>query len=343
MWLSDGVTSIPRMETKLTEATLRNGRRVDLLCIQPPAPDWRDRITPFLAHKGHPWTWHIESNLDGHNDELEQRFFVAVIGEQIVSEMMVVEKHGLAILGHVFTDPDWREQGATTALMGVMRDDFLARDGVAMHLFTGFESPAFGIYARFGFEPTQPGSGLMKWIIDPQRFDAFFAPEHAATADDVRIEATCWTHWPLVHKLMLRQEGDWLRSAALSLTGIANAEDGFVKLMSRQHAGPPTAGAVLVNRAGMTVGLTTLMSYQALPSRMLQFDVYVHPTAYHHLPVLIRAIDLPPGRPVMTQIDSASSERHRALLDAGYQDAGRIRSALPAAGRDLDLLILQRA
>jgi len=326
------------METKLSETTLRNGQPVDLLCVRPPTGKWRDRIAPFLLHKGEPWNWHLKHNLDGHNDDLEQRFYIAVIGEDIISEMMVVEKHGLAILAHVFTQPKWRAQGATSALMRVMGDDFAARDGVAMHLRTGFESPAYRIYARFGFEPMTPGSGFMKWVRHAERFNAFFAP---ADPSDVRVERTCWTHWPLVHKLMLRDEGDWLRSAGFRLTGPCNAEDEFVFLMAQLHAGAPHASAVLVNKPGAVVGLATLQPYKPLPSRMLQFDVHVHPSAIDHLGPLINAVERPPDYPVIAQIDANSPERHQALLAAGFHDAGRIQTALSANGNDLDLLLLQ--
>ncbi len=327
------------METKLTETTLRNGQRAEVLCIRPPAGEWTDRIAPFLTHKGEPWNWHIRTNLEGNNDELEQRFFIEAIGDKVVSHLMVVEKHGLAILGHVFTDPDWREQGATTALMKAMTEDFLARDGVAMHLETGFDSQAFRIYGRYGFEPMKPGSGRMAWIPQPARFESMFG---AAQAQEVRVERTCWTHWPLVQKLMIRDEGDWLRSAALSMAGWSNAEDAFVRLMSQLRDGPPLASAVLVNRTGMTVGLATLLPFKAVPGPMLQLDVYVHPTVCDHLPALIGAIELPPDRPVVCQIDSASPQRHQALRDAGLTDVGRLREAFTADGERLDLLIMQR-
>lgn len=329
------------METKVRDVELRNGQRAEALCIQPPAPEWRDRITPFLAHKGEPFVWHIEANLDGRNDELEQRFFIAVVGEQIISEMMVVERHGLAILAHVYTDPAWRNQGATSSLMEVMTEDFAARDGVAMHLYTGFESQAYRIYHRYGFEPIVPGWGMMAWLRHPQRFESFFAPEQTDGADAVRVEQTCWTHWPLIQKLMLREEGDWLRNANLRLTGIANAEDEFVRLMSHLHAGPPTAGKVLVNKAGMTVGLATLQRYTALPSRMLQLDVYVHPTAIDYIGMLIEAIDWPAAQPILVELDSNSTERRRALKDAGFDEVGRVKSGLSHGGEDMDLVLLE--
>jgi len=325
------------METRLSETTLRDGRRAELLCIQPPAERWRERIAAFLSHKGEPWNWHIATHLDGRNDRLEQRFFIAVDGERILGHLMVVEKHGVAILGHVFTDPAWRNQGVTTALMRAMTEDFAARDGIAMHLYTGFESQAFRIYNRFGFTPIRAGSGLMKWVRRPDRFDAMFDP------GPVRVEPVCWTHWPLVHKLMLRDEGDWLRSSALTLVGSCSAENAFVDLMSRLRAGPPQAGAVLVNQAGMTVGLATLLPYRSLPGRLMEFDVYVHPSTSDHIDLLVGSIELPVDRPVLAQIDSESPQRHRALLDAGFREVARLRRALTADGRDLDLAVLQIA
>ncbi|MBN1344911.1 MAG: GNAT family N-acetyltransferase [Phycisphaerae bacterium] len=326
------------MDTKLAEAKLKNGQTVDVRCVQPPAGEWTDRIAPFLAHKGEPWNWHIRTNLEGHCDELDQRFYIAAIGQEIVSHLMLVEKHGLAILGHVFTDAQWRQQGATSLLMKAMTEEFAARDGVAMHLFTGFESPAFRIYRRFGFEPMSPGSGRMKWVRSPERFEACFAPGDPRA---LRVEKACWTHWPLIHKLMLRQEGDWLRNEPLSLTGSADAENAFVHLMSRLREGVPNAAAVLVNNAGMTVGLATLLPWKALPSRMMIFDVYVHPTAEDALGTLIGAIDLPSDRPVLSRIDAESTLRRQALRDAGFDEVGRIKEALDFDGTDTDLILMQ--
>lgn len=326
------------METYLGDITLRDGRTARALCIQCPAPEWRDRIAPFLKHKGEPWNWHIETHLDGHIDGMDLRFYIALVGEDIISEMMVVERLGLAVLGHVFTRPDCREQGATTGLMKLMTDDFAARDGVAMHLYTNFESQAYRIYGRFGFEPVKRGWGMMKWVRHADRYEAFFSP---AAAEKVRFERTCWTHWALIHKLMVREEGDWLRNANLGLIGPNNAEDAFVHLMSRLRVGAPYDSAVLVNSVGMTVGLATLQAYQRFPSRMLQLDVYVHPTATSHLPMLIEAIDFPDDRHVLVEIDSESVDRRRAIKDAGFDEVGRVKSALSCEGDDMDLVLLE--
>jgi GNAT superfamily N-acetyltransferase len=315
---------------------LRNGQRVDVLCIQPPAGAWRDRIAAFLVHKGPPWTWHIRANLEGRNDQLEQRFFIAVTGETIVGHLMVVEKHGVAILAHVFTDPVWRNQGVTSALMRAMMEDFVRRDGVAMHLHTDVGSQAYHLYARFGFDPIRPGSDMMKWVLQPERFDAMF------DLSPVHVESACWTHWPLVHKLMIREEGDWLRSGALALAGPCNAEDAYVELMYRLRAGPPPAGAVLVNRSGMTVGLASLLSWKTQPSRLMELDVYVHPSAADHLDEMVKAIPLPDDRPIITHVDSESDKRLRAFIGAGFRQAGRIGRALSADGRELDWVLLER-
>ncbi len=326
------------MESTLGDITLRDGSTARALCIPCPAPEWRDRIASFLKHKGEPWNWHIATHLDGHIDGMDLRFYIALVGEEIISEMMLVERLGLAILGHVFTCPERREQGATTGLMQLMIDDFADRDGIAMHLYTGFESPAYRIYSRFGFEPVRPGWGMMRWVRHPDRYEAFFSPD---ASEDVRVERTCWTHWALIHKLMVREEGDWLRNANLGLIGPNNAEDAFVHLMSRLRAGKPYDSAVLVNPAGMTVGLATLQPYQRFPSRMLQLDVYAHPTAIKHVSMLIEAIDLPADQPVLVEIDSESVDRRRALKDAGFDEVGRVKAALSSEGDDLDLVLLQ--
>jgi GNAT superfamily N-acetyltransferase len=324
------------METRLSEAVLRNAQRVDILCIEPPAGAWRDRIAPFLAHKGQPWNWQIEGHLDGRNDDLEQRFYVAAIEGKVVSQMMLVEKHRVAMLGHVFTAPAWRNQGATSALMKVMTEDFASRDGIAMYLHSAIGSQSYRIYSRFGFVPMYPGSDVLCWIRQPARFDALFDPS------PVHVERVSWTHWPLVHKLMARREGDLLRNASLGLVGQCTAEDGFVMLMSQLRSGPPLAGAVLINQSGMAVGFATLLTWRQLPSRLIQLDVYAHPGAIDDLGLLIEAIELPGDRPVVAQIDSESAERREALEAAGFREVWRASRALVAGDRELDMILLER-
>ncbi len=325
------------MHQELQHVTLRDGQSVRLLCVRPPTADWAPRIATFLVHKGEPWNWHIRANLDGHNDQLEQRFFIALCDDRIVSHLMVVEKHRVAILAHVYTDPNWRGKGISTALMKAMTDDFRTRGGVAMHLHTTYGSQAFKIYRRFGFEPISPEAELMAWILQHREFEAMFAP------GPLRTERVCWTHWPLVQKLMLRPEGDWLRSGALGFGGVCNAEDGFVELMFRLSTGAPLAGTVLVNPAGMVVGLTSLLPWKkTLPTPALEFDAYVHPSAADHLDEFIRSIELPNDRPILCHVDSASSRRLEALRQIGFGEIARIERAAGLGNDSPDLLILER-
>ncbi len=324
------------METKIAEATLRDGRRVDILCIRPPAPDWRPRIAAFLAHKGQPWLWHVEINLDGQNDRLEQRFYVAVDGDTIISHMMVVERLGVAVLGHVFTHPAWRNQGTTSRMMQAMTQDFASRDGIVMFLHTTVGSQAYRIYARFGFEPVAPASDVMMWLRHPRRLAEMF------DSSPVHVEPACWSHWPLVFSLVAQPDGDLLRNASLGLVGQCSAEDGFVMLMSQLRSGPPQSGRVLVNQTGMVMGLATLLNWRQPPSRLTQFDLYVHPGAEAGLDMLARSIELPDDRAIVACVDSDSFARRRVLTNLGFREAWCAKRVLTANDRDVDMILLER-
>ena len=324
------------METPLGASKLRDGRPVDLLCVRPPAGCWRDRIAPFLAHKGQPWNWQVEKHLDAPADKLESRFYIALCGGTLFSHIMTAEHAGVGLLGHVYTDPAWRGLRAASILMKVVCDDFANRGGIVMNLGTEYDTSPWRIYQRFGFQGLRPPSGLMRWVVQPEAYERLFAPGQA------RVRPVAWQDWPLIQTLLQRPEGDWLRSRTLRTCGsVCDAEASFLELLSRVDRGEASA-SVLASDSGAAVGVVSVAPFYEVPSDALQADLYVHPHFAEHTAALLAAAELPQDRPVVCYIDSGSVSRQRALSEAGFELASRLEGFCKTDRASLDLLVLKR-
>ncbi|HUW81245.1 MAG TPA: GNAT family N-acetyltransferase [Phycisphaerae bacterium] len=324
------------METPLGTSVLRDRRPVDLLCLQPPAGRWRDRIAPFLAHKGQPWNWQIEKHLDAPADKLESRFYVALCGGTLISHIMTAEHAGVGLLGHVYTDPAWRGQRAASILMKVVCDDFADRGGIVMNLGTEYDTSPWRIYQRFGFQGLRPPSGLMRWVVQPEAYERLFAPAQA------HFRPVAWQDWPLLQTLLQRPEGDWLRNRTLRAYGsVCDAEASFLEFMSWVDRGEASA-RVLANDSGAAVGLVSVAPFHEVPSDALQLSLYVHPHFAERTAALLAAAELPQDRPMVCYIDSGSPGRERALIEVGFGLACRLEGFCRTHQASLDLLVFRR-
>lgn len=306
-----------------------------MLCVEPPTGEWKDRIAPFLSHKGQPWNWQIERHLEAPADEMEARFYVALCDEVLISHIMTAEFAGIATLSHVFTNPERRGLGAASILMGALCDDFRRRGGVVMHLGTRYEGNAWRIYQRFGFEGVRPPKGLMRWVANQQRYEQLYAAGQAG------VRAVQWQDWPLLHALLLEGRGDWLRSRTLRAYGVASVEGSFLELMQKVSADQAGAWALAVP-GGATVGLASLAPFADVPSEALQLDVYVHPNFERQLDELLSAVELPNGRSIISYLDGASVERQRVLEQAGFGVTCKLKGFCQDENTKCDLVILVR-
>ncbi|MGV3719731.1 MAG: GNAT family N-acetyltransferase, partial [Actinomycetota bacterium] len=202
------------MYIKLDEETLHSGERMEIGVVVGPDSDWLPRLTPFLGHKPDPYRDHIRRALEGPLDQLDTRFYVGVVDGRLISQIMVVGDRCVGIVGHVFTLPDERRQGACRAIMARQMDDARKLGYRALGLGTGFETPPYWIYHSFGFRGVAPGNGCMRWFASPEAERELYAPGETHTRDGR------WSDWGHVHLLSLRpfQPGEELpRSLTLDI------------------------------------------------------------------------------------------------------------------------------
>src|SRR5579862_5054477 len=242
------------MRDEIAIETLKSGERLRIERVTAPDPDRQGQIMPFLAHKPSAYFWHIEQSFAGRCDGLETRYYIGLIGEEMVGNIMTVETAGVGILGHVHTRQDQRRKGICQSIMRCQMEDFRARDGRVLLLGTGYESPPYRIYESFGFRDWQVGHpGHMRYDnpAEPDFESRFFAPA------SVTAQPAGWRHWPLVALLAAIPATATLRSLTLGVWGVALLEGGYCRFLHRYVSHPRARAAVLESEKGAVTAFAT--------------------------------------------------------------------------------------
>jgi len=324
------------MDRKLSDAKLRDGTPVEVRLVMPPEPAWAEKVDRFLSHKGMPWQIHWRAAFAGQCDDLQTRFYLLVVDGRPISNIMMVENMGIGILGHVYTDPAWRQKGAATILMRTVCDDFASRSGIALYLYTEYASMPWRLYEKFGFRGIVPQQGYMQWVRQEDALKALLYGE------GLQVRAVAWRDWPCLECLFLQGQGDWLKNFALKRFGTCDMEHAFLVLQSKKDKDARVAAAVLTNASGMTVGLATIMPIEAWPSRYLLCDVYAHPAAEAGLEGLLEEVLSRTDSPMLSILDAPSKARQAALSGQKFETVASLPSALTVNGDDRNMLIMVR-
>ncbi|MGD8238366.1 MAG: hypothetical protein PVH68_07440, partial [Armatimonadota bacterium] len=108
------------MHERLDVVTLKSGEGMEVVRVTAPDARFRDRVLPFLGHKGEPWEWPLRLALDADPAvaDLSTHFYLGLVGDTVVGNITHVEKleRPVGILQHVFTPPEQRRKGICTAL-----------------------------------------------------------------------------------------------------------------------------------------------------------------------------------------------------------------------------------
>jgi len=103
------------MGEQLDVVTLKSGERMQIVRVAAPDEQFKDRILPFLGHKGEPWERPLRLALDGDPAiaDLSTHFYLGLLGETVVGNITHVEKleQPVGMLQHVYTPPEHRRKG----------------------------------------------------------------------------------------------------------------------------------------------------------------------------------------------------------------------------------------
>jgi hypothetical protein len=312
---------------------LRSGETVEAGVVRGPDLAWSQRVQKLLWHKGDPWNWQnaqvLESDLG-----LDVNFYLLHRDGDPFANIMTIELAGVGHFGHVWTQPADRQQGASSSLMRLQMQDFVARDGKALFLGTGYGSSAYRIYASHGFASIEPENGYMSYYSQSQSdFEAsYFA------AGELEIQPLTWRHWPASAALFLGNFAGLVRCAPLQLIGRASTEEAFLPALidaaRRQNESQPPAVLALVNPATTAVvGLAGWSWHPLWPDTCL-VDCYCHPQHWEQAGRLLAALQLPSESSgvirTLVYIDNGNDAKAELFAQAGFKPIATLPQWLAA-------------
>ena len=324
------------MYKKLGNTVLKTGENMEIGVITAPDEHHAEEVKQFLGHKGGNWEWHIERCVTESLDELETRFYVGKLDGDIIINIMTVEHDGIGILGHVFTVPDQRRKGACKGTMAYQMEDFRNRNGRALYLGTGYDGHPYHIYHSFGFESVIPESGFMKYHVNTDFEERYFAP---APAEPKSIE---WHDWPKLTALSGIVGWDTLRSLKWGVYGPTNFEGGFLSFKHALETEDAYDDAkLLVTRSGAIVGWATVSRDARWQPATAVLDLFFHPNFADAIPVLLSTLKYPELK-VQCYVDSTAEKKAAVLEAAGFDCEGRFKNQFAYNGQHYDVLVFGR-
>jgi len=329
------------MYGKLQDATLKSGERVELgVLLGPDQSELAQQVRTLLGHKGRIWIWQIEQSLGKQFKDAQSRFYIAVRNGQPLANVMTVEAFGIGIFGHVYTRPEERRKGLSDKLIGCLMGDFRTRGGKALYLGTGFDSPAYRIYARHGFKSIEPQSGDMTWFAQTQ--EAFEKQVFATSA--TRHEALSFEHWPTLPALAMMRHPARVRVATMGILGPVSSEGLSLPVLMAMNQDADNkkweggrAQVAVSDKSGAPAAIACLMPEPHFPMQVDVLDVFCALGFEGELQPLVERLRLATERTVICYADSFWPAKQEALRALRFNKAALLPRYLRAHEQTQDV------
>jgi GNAT superfamily N-acetyltransferase len=331
------------MYQSLGQVALKSGERVEAGVIDCPDAEWASRIEALLGHKGESWRWQNRS-CARENLSIDARYYLLHRDGEPFANMLTATHRGVGHFGHVFTIPEERRKGAAHQLMGLLMEDFRQRDGLALFLGTRFDSPAYHIYRRHGFEGFAPGSGQMEYYADGDAEG--FRQEYFAASGQAQTGPPQWRHWPASGTLFTATFPGVVRCPSLGLTGRASTEGPFVAVLrraARSLEDKVSSYTVISERAetGAVVAVARCSAHPLWSSKLL-VDLYGHPDAEQEMVACVSALESVTDAPCVSYSDG-NQAREAALTAVGFKSGPNLPEWIPDfSGDAVDVTVWHR-
>lgn len=322
------------MYQPLGDVKLKTGETVEIALVTAPSDEYAERLHDLLGHKGEEWVWQVDQAFEGKTDELENRFYVARRGDDLISNTCTFENAGVGILGHVWTPPAERRKGLASTILEKVMDDFRSRGGGLMLLSTRYDSPPWHMYRKLGFVAYHERSGCMRYGTDDDFEAKYFA------AGPTRIVEPSWGAWPKVNALIAQPE-EFVKSIAYGKFGKTFAEDSWICLMRDLAAGKPICAKLLESRTtGAAVGYAWVLPDERFPGVFL-LDLYCQVNHTADYGRLLEAVRWPEAK-VQCYVEAGLDEKVFALEAAGFEREVTLRGQLAKRDMFADVLVTSR-
>ena len=334
------------MYRKLGDVTLKNGEDAELgvLC-GPDNSALAQRLLSLLGHKGRSWQWQIEQSLSRENTGAEGRFYILLKYGHPFANIMTVERAGIGIFGHVYTEPAERRKGASEIIHNALFEDFKQRGGRALYLGTDFDSAPYRLYLKHGFKGTEPGSGYMYWFArDKAAFEReLFVPS------ETDLEPLAFSHWPTLPALSMITHPARIRIMGMNIIGPRSTEGGSLNYLAALDPGASEQlekrdlsmnAVVAVSRAsGVPVAIAAVRADEYFWEQTDLLDMFCAPGFEAELPPLVAALQTAPGRSTICYSDEFWSQKSDVLRACGFSPAATLKRHAQSAGQVFDVTL----
>ncbi|MCY3022888.1 MAG: GNAT family N-acetyltransferase [Planctomycetota bacterium] len=330
----------------LDSVTLRNGEPAQLgVVLGPDSSDRARHLRELLAHKGPIWQWQIEQSLTKEQAGAESRFYILSKAGRPFANVMVVERRGIGIFGHVYTRPEERRNGAADIIIGCLADDFRQRGGRALYLGTGFDSPAYRLYAKHGFRSVEPESGHMAWFAGGR--ETFERDAFAPAA--VRHEPLAFHHWPLLPALAMMAHPARVRIATMDAVNSASTEGGALPVLmamngeaehGKEHGA--RAHVAVSEGSGVPVAIACAMPEHYFWEQVDVVDLFCAPEFEAELRPLLATLELGLERAAICYADLFWPAKQDVLRACGFERAVLLKRHLRSHGKVHDVELWTR-
>lgn len=332
------------MYKKIKDVVLKTGESVELAMITGPDLEWGPRIEHLLGHKGEPWNWQIHQCLSRPDLGLETYCHILSKAGRPIANICTFEAHGVGIFGHVYTVPEERKKGAADFLNQQVMADFTARGGRALYLGTTYDSPAYHIYRKHGFESVEPKSGYM--VFTKKGKPAFEKEFFAFTPDSVTVEPLAFKHWPVLPALTMMDHPARLRVLGMNIVSATSTESGSLELMKNaaDENKPVAAQVAVTQKQQAPVALACWKPDLYFGPRVALLDVFFAPGFETDAVKTIQALllNLPSDRKIVCYADGLWPQKETVLQAAGFTREATLRNHLKSGEAVLDVTVWTR-
>jgi len=324
------------MYIKLRDVKLKTGENMEVGVVLAPDDEYAGKIKPFLDHKPGNFKWHIERCFEEPLDELETRYYIGQVNNEVICNIMIVEHGHVGILGHVFTNPDQRRKGACAGVINAQMEDFQQRNGEALYLGTGYDGPAYHIYKSVGFESVYPRSGFMKYWASDDFETKYFAKRNT------HVKEVQWNDWGKMTALTGIVYGDYLRSIAFNIYGPSSFEGGFLNFKRDLEEGKQYRDAKLLeSENGAIVAFATIIPDSRWRGEVYILDVFAHPNFWDDAAKLLNELKFPQGK-IQCYSDSTPTGKSECLEKVGFHQEAVLKKQIRRAEETFDVLVFAK-
>lgn len=317
----------------LGQIILRDGIRAEVLRILAPEAQWSSQIAGLLGHKPASFRWGNELMLREPLG-IEIYFYLVMVDDVAIANIKTMEFQGVGMLGDVYTRPEYRGRGVASQLMQSLMNDFKMRGGLALYLGTGYNTPPYHIYAKYGFNGIEEKSGTMAYFTESSFTKKYFA------AAPVTIRALDWQHYPTSAALFAAAVSGVVRCWPLQLIGRCNSEGALLVLMERIQKNALSCGAFGLQKAnGALVGFAMWDCDSNWPDVAL-VDIFCHPHFWEYGSKLLSSMlqSIPDSnRGLIAYSDIQCPQKSEILHQAGFSHKATLKRWVKAAETRIDV------